>query len=111
MLKYKSLTSQNFRTIIDMKNIEFCPIVANIQKYPNFDAYLSWFQRTFPGAVHPCPYKEFNVINASHGVSTGKEKDKINFSPNGIMICEKLSNVCRHFVKFLYNYSHVFLSR
>lgn len=86
MSMYKSLTSQNYRTIINIKNIDVCPIISTSENFPMFKGYLVWFQKTFPGLVHKCPYEDLMILNSSYYVDTlQQQKEKLMFfNPNGM---------------------------
>lgn len=51
-----------------------------------FKGYLHWFNQTFPGSAHRCPYKEFFVINASNYNFKEEERSMLTVSSNGIQI-------------------------
>jgi hypothetical protein len=90
-VQYKSSTSQNFRTIIDLKNLDVCPIMKSLHLFPAFRGYHLWMDKSFPGMVHPCPYKDFMIINASHYKATNEELKIIQIHANGLNICKLTS--------------------
>jgi hypothetical protein len=60
-----------------------CPILQAAQKFPNFIGYYKFFDLTFPGLLHPCPYKNIMVFNASlPRVEENSMKNYVNV-PNG----------------------------
>lgn len=65
-LEFKTSTSQNFRQIIDVKNLNLCAIVDNVNNFPHFVNYLVFFNETLAGGVHKCPYTTFYFTNVSH---------------------------------------------
>lgn len=87
-VSYRSPTSQNFRKIIDFHNMETCPIMMKIEKYPAFTESLDWFNKSFPGLVQKCPYKSFLITNASLvKLSSNEGKARMMYvSPNGVNI-------------------------
>lgn len=102
-MKYRSLTSQNFRTIINLKNLDCCAILKSIKSFPAFQGYTSYFNRSFPGMVQPCPYRSFNVVNGSLLSADKNEESTMFHSPTGITIGKltiikiELKNNCRYF--------------
>jgi hypothetical protein len=63
--RYRSPTSRNYRTLINLKNVDVCPILKAAHKFPQFVGYYKFFKMAFPGFVHPCPYRNISVFNAS----------------------------------------------
>lgn len=87
--KYRSLISRNYRKIVDFKNLDVCPIIATIDKFPYFKGYLTWFNESFPGLVHPCPYRDLLIFNASLSWKRASNDEKLMYkNPNGNYISE-----------------------
>jgi hypothetical protein len=86
MIKYRSLISQNFQTIINLKNLDICAIFKSAQLFPAFQGYVKYMNRSFPGMVLPCPYRSFRVINGSLQDPNVNESKKMFISPTGITI-------------------------
>lgn len=89
---------ESFRTVIDVKDIDACFAIENIEKFPLFSRAFEWFKTWFPGMYHKCPYtvifrlsyfkttsfksffKSFKLINAS--LVTDPEETR-TWHPNG----------------------------
>lgn len=84
MTLYKSATSQNFRTLINVKNVDVCPILNAMENFPWFEGYLAWFKKTFPGLIRKCPFRDFVVYNASNHVLNSEERRTAHVNPNGM---------------------------
>lgn len=63
--KYRSLISINFRTLININNINICPVLKAAWKFPQFSGYVDFFNLTYPNIIHPCPYRSVWSVNAS----------------------------------------------
>lgn len=83
-VSYKTQTSMNYRTIVNVKNIEVCPVIASVDNFPGFKGYVDWFKNTFPNMVHKCPYKELVVYNATHYKQNAYEQKFVPPNPNGM---------------------------
>lgn len=82
---HKSPTSRNYRTLINVKNMDVCPIMEAVENFPMFRGYLLWFKQTFPGLVQKCPYTNFLVTNATYHIASNEEQQFIHINPNGMM--------------------------
>jgi hypothetical protein len=51
------------RQIVNIPNIDACPALANIDKFPMFKIPADRINQTFPGFFHPCPYKVISFLN------------------------------------------------
>lgn len=49
-------TTGNWRQIISLKKLDVCSIAANLNNYPFLDKPIAWFNATYPGLVHKCPF-------------------------------------------------------
>lgn len=47
----------NYRQLMDQKQMDACFILGNLEKFKWLEASVQWFNTTFPGMVHKCPYK------------------------------------------------------
>lgn len=108
---HKTPTSQNYRQIINIKSIEVCKLMENIENFPMFSGYVNWFNLTFPGMVRKCPYKDFMVINSSF---YNNDLKNVHRTPNGLMrrnyyslsfnpekIADQYNNNCSYFVNII----------
>lgn len=73
-VEIKTSTSQNFRQIVNVKNLDVCAIAENINNFPPFAPYLVFFNETMAGGIHKCPYPSFLFRNFSHFSSADMKK-------------------------------------
>lgn len=73
---FKPQTGQNYRTIIDLKKIEFCRMINIIKKNGKSGIYVldlgfNFFNDTLGGVILPCPYEvwDFFKINYVNSLS------------------------------------------
>lgn len=88
-MSHKSPTSQNFRQIINMKRLDICAIIMQLDtiKFEMFQGYVEWLNHTFSGNLHKCPYKDLLVINASY-YHPERDIDRVTVIPAGLMRCK-----------------------
>jgi hypothetical protein len=84
-LKFKTFFQVNFsvsfrrlgrtyRQIINLGNIDVCPNLKNMHKFPQFEEELIFANKsTFPGIIHKCPYKSFKVFNSTMSLTYEKK--------------------------------------
>jgi hypothetical protein len=53
---HKTFGGQNFIKIIDVKKIDVCKVMDNMDNFPMFKGSIDWLNATFPNSVHKCPY-------------------------------------------------------
>lgn len=89
-ISYKTTTSQNFRQLIDVKNLDVCAIIKNVNNFPAFFPYRLWFNETLSGQVHECPYNSLYIQNSTF-VNSKFMREKHGVSifdvPDGQMRC------------------------
>lgn len=52
------MTAQNYREIVNVKNVNACNVIGNIKKFPMFSGALDYFNMTYPGLIQEkCPFK------------------------------------------------------
>lgn len=83
-LFHKSWTATNYRSIVDVKNLDICPIIATIDNFPQFRGYFNQFKSNYPGMVHNCPYKNLIVNNASLTNQPDGMQHATHETPNGL---------------------------
>jgi hypothetical protein len=44
------------RMMLNLKNVDACGVLANIDRFPMFTNEVQGLNLTFPGMVHKCPY-------------------------------------------------------
>lgn len=55
-------------------------------KYPLLEHQLKYFNETFPGVMHPCPYNSMRFYNATYGpkITAKYTEGSTTYFPNGI---------------------------
>lgn len=56
LVHHKNVADRNYREIINFKKLDLCSIHGNVEKFPMFSGSVNWWNFTFPGLVHKCPY-------------------------------------------------------
>ena len=51
----KSL-SGNYRQFVNVKDIDICNVLSHLKEYKKYRSQIDWFNTTFSGFVHACPY-------------------------------------------------------
>jgi hypothetical protein len=60
---WKINTAGNRRLITNMPEMNACPILENIDRFPLLKGQLDFMSQTFPGLVHKCPYTVCRLLN------------------------------------------------
>jgi hypothetical protein len=54
---HKNLADQNYREIINLKKVEVCGLLGNVEKFPMLSGPVKWWNSSFKESMHKCPYK------------------------------------------------------
>jgi hypothetical protein len=46
----------NFQQFINLKDIDACAVINNVEKFPLYKGSVQFLNSTFPGLLHKCPY-------------------------------------------------------
>jgi hypothetical protein len=79
---FKSSTSQNFRQFVTIRKIDACSVFENAATVLGMDRLIMFFNHTFPGIIHKCPYANIDVKNASLDIKMGTWA--LSPFPNGV---------------------------
>lgn len=52
---YKKLGG-NYHRIINLRKVDVCKVMDNIDNFPMFKGVVNWLNLTFPKLVHKCPF-------------------------------------------------------
>jgi hypothetical protein len=55
-VSYKNIADQNYRQLIELKNIDGCMIMDNLNNFPIFKPIVEMVNDEVPGFFHKCPY-------------------------------------------------------
>jgi hypothetical protein len=61
---YKNFADQNFRQLIELKNIDGCSIMENLNNFPVFKPMVEYFNSISPGWFHKCPYEGVSKVES-----------------------------------------------
>lgn len=53
---HKNSIDNQYHSIINLSSLDICDLIENASKYPALEKTLKWFNITFPGLSHKCPY-------------------------------------------------------
>jgi hypothetical protein len=65
-LWHKEKTAKNYRQLINVEKIDYCPNFRNAKKLPWFQYFMEFTKEAYPELTHDCPYVDVMKILKLH---------------------------------------------